>query len=111
MQKLSGEDTRFLPGEESCKEASRRTGSDTTTNNLRLKLERRHASFRALEKPQVSRKNKLVCFSVCPAVFPCALCAQQGRLCRPARKRWVTLLFQVAIAAFTALKEGFLLLF
>jgi len=23
------------------------------------------------EKPQVSRKNKLVCFSVCPAVFFC----------------------------------------
>ena len=61
--------TRFLPGEESCKEASRRTGLDTITNNLRLKLERRHASFRAKEKPQASRKNKLVCFSVFPAVF------------------------------------------
>jgi len=35
-QKLYGEDTRFLPGEESCKEARRRTGLDTITNNLRL---------------------------------------------------------------------------
>ena len=34
--KVDGEDTRFLPGEESCKEAIRRTGLDTTTNNLRL---------------------------------------------------------------------------
>jgi len=45
-QKLDGEDTRFLPGEESCKEASGRTGLDTITNNLRLKLERRQESFR-----------------------------------------------------------------
>ena len=63
------------------------------------------------EKPQVSRKNKLVCFSACPAVFPCALCAQQGQLRWPARKRWTSLLFQLAFDAFTALREGFLLLF
>jgi len=78
---------------------------------LRLELERRQESFRAKEKPQVNRKNKLVYFSACPAVFPCALCAQQGRLRRPARKRGTALLFQLAFAAFTALKEGFLLLF
>jgi len=78
---LDGEDTRFLPGEESCKEASGRTRLDAITNNLRLELERRQESFRAKEKPQVSRKNKLVCFSACPAVFPCALsaCIAAGR--------------------------------
>jgi len=106
-----GKGTRFLPGEESCKEASRQTGLKAKTNNLRLSLERRHVSFRAKGKPQASRKNKLVCFSVCPAAFPCALCAQQGRLCRPARKRGTALLFRFAAASFTALKRGFLLLF
>jgi len=110
-QGLDGENTRFLPGEESCKEARRRCGLDAITNNLRLELERRQESFRAKEKPQASRKNKLVCFSVCPAVFPCALCAQQGQLCWPARKRGTALLFRFAAAAFTALKGGFLLLF
>jgi len=108
---IGGEDTRFLPGEESCKEASRRCGLGTKPNNLRLSLERRKESFRAKEKPQASRKNKRVCFSACPAVFRCALCAQQGRLRRPARKRGTALLFQFDIVAFTALKEGFLLLF
>jgi len=39
---------------------------------LRLPLERRQESFRAKEKPQASRKNKLVYFSACPAVFRCA---------------------------------------
>jgi len=81
------------------------------TNNLRLELERRKESFRAKEKPQASRKNKIVCFSVCPAVFPCALCAQWGQLRWPARKRGTALLLQFAFVAFTALKEGFLLLF
>jgi len=52
--KLDGENTRFLPGEESCKEASRRTGLNTITNNLRLELERRQESFRAKEKPRAS---------------------------------------------------------
>jgi len=83
---------------------------DAIKNNLRLELERRKESFRAEEKPQVSRKNKLVCFSVCPAVFPCALRAQVGRLRRPARKRWTTLLFQLAFAAFTAANGVSLLL-
>jgi len=42
-----------------------------------------------------------------------SLCAraQQGQLRWPARKRWTALLFQLAFAVFTALKEGFLLLF
>jgi len=31
-----GEDTRFLPGEESCKEAIWRTGLSAKTGNLRL---------------------------------------------------------------------------
>jgi len=110
-QKLDEENTRFLPGEESCKEASRRTGLDATTNNLRLELERRQESFRTEEKPQASRKNKLVYFPVCPAVFPCALCAQEGRLCRPARKRGTALLFQFVLATFTATKRAFLLFF
>jgi len=109
--KLDEGNTRFLPGEESCKEASGRTGWNAITDNLRLKLECRQESFRAEEKPQGSRKNKLVCFSACPAVFPCALCAQQGRLRRPARKRGTALLLQLTIVAFTALKAGFLLLF
>jgi len=43
--------------------------------------------------------------------FSLCACAQQGRLCRPARKRGTALLFRFAAAAFTALKEGFLLLF
>ena len=34
--KVDGEDTRFLPGEESCKEAIRRTGLDAIASNLRL---------------------------------------------------------------------------
>jgi len=34
--KVDGEDTRFLPGEESCKEASRRTDLDAIASNLRL---------------------------------------------------------------------------
>jgi len=43
--------------------------------------------------------------------FPCTLRAQQGQLCWPARKRRTARLFQFVVAAFTALKEGFLLLF
>jgi len=109
---LDGEKIRaFFPGKKAAKKPAGEPACNEKTNNLRLELERRQESFRAKEKPQASRKNKLVCFSVCPAVFPCALCAQQGQLRWPARKRWATLLFQVAIAAFTALKEGFLLLF
>jgi len=35
-QKLNGEDTRFLPGEESCKEAIWQCSLSAKTNNLRL---------------------------------------------------------------------------
>jgi|GEM_PF-6305102 len=60
-----GEGTRFLPGEESCKEASRRTGLDTKTNNLRLLLKRCRESFRAIEKPRASQKmNAFIFWSV-----------------------------------------------
>jgi len=56
-------------------------------------------------------KNKLVCFIGLPGGFSLCARAQQGRLRRPARKRGTALLFQLAFAAFTALQEGFLLLF
>ncbi|MBQ9299325.1 MAG: hypothetical protein IJ214_02325, partial [Clostridia bacterium] len=45
---------------------------------------------------------KFTYFSVCPAGFRCALCAQHARLCRAARKRIAALPFLFAIAAFTA---------
>jgi len=41
--------------------------------------------------------------------FPCALCAQQGQLRWPARKRGTALLFQFVVAAFAA-KNGVSLL-
>jgi|GEM_PF-5718897 len=53
-------------------------------------------------KPAAVRKNELAHFLRSDTGFPCALCAQQGRLRRPARKRGTTLLLQFAFAAFTA---------
>jgi|GEM_PF-5135445 len=105
-----GKGTRFLPGEESCKEASRRTGLRAKPNNLRLSLACRHASFRAKEKPEKLPKNKLACFIGIFLAFPCALCAQQGQLRWPARKRWTALLLQFAVIAFTATNGVSLLL-
>jgi len=99
---LAGEDTRFLPGEESCKEATRRTGLNTKPNNLRLELERRQESFWAKEKTAGQPKNKLVCFSGLPGGFSLCARAQQGQLRWPARKRGDTLLLQFVFAAFMA---------
>jgi len=69
--KSTGKNTRFLPGEESCKEASWRTGLGAKPSNLR---------------------------TAGPASPACPEAVG-------------ALLFQFASAAFTALKEGFLLLF
>ena len=104
-------DTRFLPGEGSCKEASGRTGLDAVTNNLRLELERRQESFRAEEKPQASRKNKLVYFSGLSGGFSLCALRTAGPALPACPEAADSLLLQFAFVAFTALKEGFLLLF
>jgi len=56
-------------------------------------------------------KNKLACFIGLSGGFLLCACAQQDQLRWPARKRGTARLFQLALAAFTALKGGFLLLF
>ncbi|MBQ9300936.1 MAG: hypothetical protein IJ214_10540, partial [Clostridia bacterium] len=53
-------------------------------------------------KPVGQPKNKFTYFSVCPAGFRCALCAQHARLCRAARKRWQASLLLFVSVAFTA---------
>ena len=70
--------TRFLPGEESCKEASGRCGLDATTNNLRLLLERRQESFRAKENRRQSGKMSLLIFSGLTPVFAVRRAAQRA---------------------------------
>ena len=78
-----------------------RTNLKTTTNNLRLKLERRKESFRAEENQRQSGKMSLLIFSGLTPGFAVRFAhSMPAKLA--ARKRWAATLFLVAFATFTA---------
>ena len=98
------------PGPAWALDPSWRTVLKTTTNNLRLKLERRKESFRAEENQRQSGKMSLLIFSGLTPVFAVRFAhSMPAKLA--ARKRWTATLFLVAFVAFTATNAGFLLLF
>ncbi|MBQ9299696.1 MAG: hypothetical protein IJ214_04220, partial [Clostridia bacterium] len=106
-KKFDGEgNTRFLPGEESYKEAGWRTGPDAKTNNLRLKRFCRQASSRASEKQAAGRENELVHFPVCPPAFRCALRAQAARLCFSLRQKLLRRQMRVSLRSFLFQKKA-----
>jgi len=109
--KLAGERIRaFFPGKKAAKKPA---GEPAWTQNQTICACNLHAAMRASGQKKNRRpaeKQTCLFFGLSGGFSLCAR-AQQGQLRWPARKRWTSLLFQLAIAAFTTLKTGFLLLF
>ncbi|MBQ9300850.1 MAG: GNAT family N-acetyltransferase [Clostridia bacterium] len=70
----------------SCKEASCKELQRSQLQRSQLGFGRLPSS-RPSKKQEASRENELVHFPVCSPAFSCALCAQVGQLCWPARER------------------------
>jgi len=103
----SGRIRAFFPGKKAAKKPA---GEPAWTQQQTICACNLHAVQRASGQKKNRRpagKTSSFVFPACPAVFRCALCAQQGQLRGPARKRGTALLFQFDIVAFTVKNEVF----